>query len=397
MPKRLIVVCLINFLIAALLGLALRYSYLGNIALDYRFLTHAHSHVAMLGWVYLMLFTLITHYFIPDNKRIFNRLFWVTQIAVIGMLFSFSFQGYAAISITFSTLHIFCSYYFTYLIWKHHKIKALYTKYLLKAALLFMVLSTFGVWCLGPAVAILGSASAFYKIAIQFFLHFQFNGWFLIGVIAVLFHMFKIEDSKKVQYFFKLLIAATVLTFALSIHWFTPHFILPYINGLGTVLQLVMLYFLIKILHPKITNVVKNQSKLVVYLYCFSMFCFVLKIGVQLLGLLPEFSELAYTRRNLVIGFIHLLMLGVITGFLFSFILQNSVQYVSKSLYFGVSVFIIGFILTEVLLVIQGFNFYFGNGLFPNYYLLLFIFSAFLPLGVSLILFNIFKVKNYGT
>jgi hypothetical protein len=164
MPKKLVVICLINFLIAALLGLILRYSSINPIDLNYRFLTHAHSHIAMLGWVYLMLFTLIVHYFIPDKKPVYNRLFWVTEFAVIGMMLSFPFQGYAAVSISFSTLHIFCSYYFVYLIWKHHQINNLPSQYLLKASLLFMLLSTVGVWCLGPAVSIIGKASAFYQI-----------------------------------------------------------------------------------------------------------------------------------------------------------------------------------------------------------------------------------------
>lgn len=397
MPKKLVVICLINFFIAAVMGLALRYSFIGDIGVNYRFLTHAHSHVAMLGWVYLMLFTLIVHYFIPDKKPIFNTLFWVTEFAVIGMMLSFPFQGYAAISITFSTLHIFCSYYFVYLIWKHHKTESVVTQRLLKASLVFMVLSTFGVWCLGPAVSMLGQASAFYQIAIQFFLHFQFNGWFLIAVIAVFFYLFKVEDSKLFRNFFKLLIASTVLTLALPIQWFAPHNLLLCINGFGIVLQLAMGYFFLKLIQPKFSIILTKQPKLVKQLYWFSMFCFVLKIGVQLLSLFPEFSQIVYTHRNLVIGFIHLLMLGVITGFLFSFILQSTLVTHTKSLYIGVYAFVFGFILTELLLAIQGVEFYFGNGLLPNYYLLLFLFSLLLPLGIGFLLFNIITHKNYGT
>jgi len=187
MHKKLILVCLINFFVAAMMGLALRFSFLGDIGINYRFLTHAHSHVAMLGWVYLMLYMLIIHYFVPNKKAVYNWLFWLTELAVVGMMVSFPIQGYAAISISFSTLHILCSYYFVYLIWKHHKTQSLATGRLLRASLLFMLLSTLGVWCLAPAVTMFGQASAFYQIAIQVFLHFQFNGWFLLAVIALFF------------------------------------------------------------------------------------------------------------------------------------------------------------------------------------------------------------------
>ncbi|HKK11450.1 MAG TPA: hypothetical protein VJ945_01360, partial [Flavobacteriaceae bacterium] len=154
MPKKLVIVCLINFCIAALLGLLLRYIYVNPLAINYRFLTHAHSHLAMLGWAYLMIYTFLVYYFVPKQKLVYTKLFWLTEIAVLGMLLSFPFQGYAAISISFSTLHIFCSYYFVYRFWKDMSIENTLVKNLVKTALIFMLISTIGVWCLGPAVGL---------------------------------------------------------------------------------------------------------------------------------------------------------------------------------------------------------------------------------------------------
>ncbi|WP_435133630.1 hypothetical protein [Formosa sp. A9] len=391
MPKKLIVVCLINFLIAALMGLALRFSFLEPIGLNYRFLTHAHSHVAMLGWVYLMLYVFIVHYFIHDKKPIFNKVFWLTEIAVIGMMFSFPFQGYAAISITFSTLHIFCSYYFVYLVWKHHKTTSKAVGLMLKTSLLFMLISTMGVWCLGPAVGLLGQASAFYQIAIQFFLHFQFNGWFLIAVLALLFHILKIENSKRFKIFFKLLVVSTVLTFALPVQWFAPHPILIYLNVLGVILQLLTLYLFLKLIRFELKKNLKTQSIFIVILYYFSVFCFILKILLQGVTLIPEFSEVVFMHRNLVIGFIHLVMLGMITGFLFAFLYSEQKPTVLLKL--GLYSFLSGFVLTEVILLVQGFRFYLGVGLISNYYLFLFLFSVLLPLGILFILLNFVNQK----
>ncbi|AUC83636.1 hypothetical protein [Lacinutrix sp. Bg11-31] len=396
MQKKLIIVCLINFLIAALMGLALRFSFLESIGLNYRFLTHAHSHVAMLGWVYLMLFTLFVHYFIPNKTKVFNHLFWLTEFAIIGMMISFPFVGYTAISISFSTLHIFCSYYFAYLIFKHYKTKSVVTRKLLKASLLFMVLSTFGVWCLGPAVSMLGQASAFYQIAIQFFLHFQFNGWFLIAVIAVFFHLLKIKDSKLFRQFFNLLIASTILTFALPIQWFAPHKMLLIINIVGVILQIASLIFFLKLIKHNLLLHKKTQSKIVLSLYFFSVVCFQLKTLFQAFTIIPEFSQVVFDHRNFVIGFIHLMMLGIISGFLFSFIINTKLVRFTKSLYIGVYSFVLGFVLTEVLLLIQGYKFYFGEGILTNYYILLFLFSILLPLGILFIVFNILKTKQHG-
>lgn len=379
------------------MGLALRFSFLESIGINYRFLTHAHSHVAMLGWVYLMLFTLFVHYFIPNEPKIFNRLFWLTELAVVGMMISFPIQGYAALSITFSTLHIFCSYYFVFLIWKHLKTKSTATEKLLKISLLFMMISTIGVWCLGPAVSILGSTSAFYHIAIQFFLHFQFNGWFLIAVITVFFHLLKVEDSKLFRQFYRLLIASTILTFALPIQWFAPHSSLPWINGVGVILQVLMLYKFFQLIKPNSYLAWRKESKLVTYMYGFALVCFILKVLFQTVSIWPEFSAVVYNHRNFVIGFIHLLMLGVISGFLWAFILKSNFVSNSKTLNFGVYSFLLGFVLTEVLLLIQGIMFYFGTGILPHYYLLLFLFSILLPLGISALLFTIIKQETYAT
>ncbi|MCK0124326.1 hypothetical protein MWU76_07920 [Gelidibacter sp. F2691] len=395
MQKKLIAVCLINFLIAALMGLALRYIFVQPLGINFRYLTHAHSHVAMLGWVYLMLYLLIVHYFIPEKKPIYNRLFWVTQFAVVGMMVSFPFTGYAAISITFSCLHIFCSYYFVRLVWKNHLVSSPPVRKLLKSSLVFMVLSTIGVWCLGPAVAVLGQASAFYQIAIQFFLHFQFNGWFMLAVLAVFLHQFPLDDSAIFQRFFKTLIAATILTFALPVSWFLYHPSWLIINGLGVLLQLLSGYYLILLLKPYWTTFWSGILTLTKALYGLALISFILKIVLQTASIIPQVAEMAHQYRNFVIGFIHLMMLGVISGFLFAFLLQKySKTNTSKSLRFGIYTFILGFVSTEILLILQGIFYFFGWGMLPQYYLILLLCSIFLPLGI---LFFILNLRNYDT
>ena len=86
-----------------------------------------------------------------------------------------------------------------------------------------------------------------------------------------------------------------------------------------------------------------------------------------------------------------------ITGFLFAFILISDLVTVSKSLTFGIYSFVLGFALTELLLLIQGIKYYFKSGILPQYYLLLFLFSILLPLGICFILFNSIKQKTYAT
>lgn len=397
MLKHRVTTCLINFFIAALMGLLLRYAFVGGSIFNYKFLMHAHSHVAMLGWVYLLLFTFYVHCFVPEKSQQYSKLFWTTQIAVVGMMVSFPLQGYAAVSISFSTLHIFCSYAFVYRIWKDMSIENPVIKTLVRASLIFMLVSTIGVWCLGPAVGLLGQASAFYQIAIQFFLHFQFNGWFLIAVIAILFHKLNITPSKDTKLFLRALILSTVVTFALPIQWFANHPLLYWFNGFGIILQLIALFYFIRIIKAPFQHNLKHQSLLLKTLYLFSLICFITKIVLQTVSIVPMFSTAVYEHHNFVIGFIHLTMLGVVSGFLFAFLFQTKILQLNSLSKLGVYLFLLGIISTESILFTQGALWYLQLGMLPNYFIFLFIASILLPLGILILFLSYITQHNYGT
>lgn len=61
-------IAVIYFLVAALLGLLLRSYPIFAFDFNYRFVVHAHSHIALLGWVYVALTTLL-HYFLWIRMR----------------------------------------------------------------------------------------------------------------------------------------------------------------------------------------------------------------------------------------------------------------------------------------------------------------------------------------
>jgi hypothetical protein len=400
MRKSWILVCFVNFLIASLMGLLLRWMYVAPIeGVNFQFLMHGHSHVAMLGWVYLMLYCLIFHSFIPrkeQEKPIYNRLFWVTELAVIGMMIDFPAQGYAFVSILFSTLHIFCSYYFCHLVWKDAKPTTLPERKMLRTALFFMAFSTLGVWCLGPAVGLMGKASAFYQIAIQFFLHFQFNGWFMFAVLALFFKHSKMNlDEKKFSLFYKLFVIGTVLTLALPVSWSLSNAIFYWINVVGVVIQLFSAILFVQLIRQRFQAFFTPLSSLEKTIYRFALFSLALKIIIQLVVLVPELAQVSHQIRNFVIGYIHLTMLGIITGFLFGFAFQtNFINAKNVMQKWGTILFLLGFVATEILLFLQGIWLFLNKGSFPDYYQNLFLSSIFLPAGLLLLTIGIIKLKS---
>ncbi|MDY0989876.1 hypothetical protein SOM12_20765 [Flavobacterium sp. CFBP9031] len=361
---------------------------------------HAHSHVAMLGWVYLIVYVLIVHFFIPKEKRqkpIYNRLFWLTEFSVIGMMIAFPIQGYALFSIVFSTMHIVLSYIFCRLVWKDSLRDKSPSQRLLLVSILFMILSTCGVWCLGPAVSTLGKQSAFYQIAIQFFLHFQFNGWFILAILALFLKQFQEKiDEVKFKKFYFLMIASTLLTLCFPVRWFIENDILSYINVCGVIIQLCAFIYFYKMLQPQINHFKSTLDKTTKMVYSLALCSLFLKVGIQMLTIFPNLAEVSHQIRNFVIGFIHLTTLGIITGFLFGILLQNKIlSSNSVLLKIGVKVFILGYILTEVLLFLQGWFFFFGEGSIPGYFQNILIFSILLVLGLVLMMSSIIKRYSY--
>ncbi|WP_228853039.1 hypothetical protein [Aegicerativicinus sediminis] len=378
---------------AALLGLMLRYSQIFPISINYRYVTHAHSHIAMLGWAYLMLYALIVETYVSKKGVLYQRLFWMTQITVWGMLFSFPFQGYAAVSISFSTLHILCSYYFSFLVWKDFKGNQSSSSCFIKTALFFMILSTAGVWCLGPAVAISGKASDFYQTAIQFFLHFQFNGWFLFAVLGLLVNALKVKQSKRLKSIYFLWVTATFLTFSLPLQWFYPHWSLFWIHGVGTLFQIIGLLWFVQIIWSNAKNSIRHADLSRKSILLFSLSCIILKNIFQLASLHPTFATEIYQHRLYVIGFIHLLMLGGVSGFLLLFILMKNIFTQTSIFLLGLFCFLAGFLLTELLLLAQGYLYFSQSEPISNYALFMFSFSVFIPISIALFISNILGNK----
>jgi hypothetical protein len=397
--KNWILCCFLNFLVASVMGLLMRFSYLFPLEINYIYLLHAHSHVAMLGWTYLMIYVLIVVFYIPRDKRkkpIYNQLFWSTEITVIGMMVSFPIQGYALFSILFSTAHILLSYVFCRLVWKDILPAKTGGQKLILTALLFMLFSTFGVWCLGPAISTLGKQSVFYQIAIQFFLYFQFNGWFLIAVLALFLKQFEEKiNANHFKIFLISLIVSTLLTVSFPISWYIDSKEMKWINAIGVLLQLFAFVYFYKMLKPQIKTFTAGLGSIARIVYGLALSSLLLKLSLQLFVIYPDLANTSHQIRNFVIGFIHLTSLGIITGFLFGILIQNKMLSGQCNLMrSGIKCFAFGYISTEILLFFQGILFYCNRGKLWGYFEIIFAASTVIVSGLIFMVISILNKKQ---
>ena len=379
-------VALGNLLAAACLGVVLRFAFVVELSwLEFRQVLHAHSHVAMLGWVYLALFGALVETFLGEGRMRTARyriLFWLTQISVLGMLLTFPVEGYGPFSIAFSTAHVLLSYVFAYRFWRDLEAGPAAGPSLrfARGALVFMILSTLALWAMGPIILFGLQGSAFYYMSVQFFLHFQFNGWFLFAVFALLFHHWKEIPQRPAYWFFTLLAISCLLTYALAVAWSNPQAVVFWTNGVGVTLQLGALGVFWKKLYPGLRPTLAGPAG---WLLRLALFCWALKVLIQAAVLIPYIATVAYTIRNYVIGFMHLLLLGVITHFLFGYAARHGwLVWSARTARIGIALFFAGFVLSELLLFLQGTMFWGALGFLPFYYEALTLFSLLLPLGV---------------
>ncbi len=380
-------IALAYFLIAAILGVALRSFTLIEIQADYKFIVHTHSHIALLGWVYLALTSLLYQLYLGDSglDKKYRNLFWFTQLTLMGMLVTFPFQGYALFSIIFSTLFLFASYWFAWFFLKNIPItfKKTNSYKCMRAALWYLVVSSLGPWFLGVIMNTLGAESVWYRLAIYFYLHFQYNGWMLLVLVGSFFYVMELErvtvSDKLFKRFFWSLNLGIVLSFFLSTLFAQPSLFLNVLGGVGALSQILAFGILIK----AVTDIWGKLDSLVPSfprgLLITATILLVVKMILQLLTAIPYFADLAATILDFTIGYLHWTFLGVITIGLFFFLDYSKLLRITRRAYL---LYFVGFLAMEALIFYKGIVAWQGFELFPHYFEVLAMVSLSIPLSL---------------
>ena len=358
-------VALINFCVVALAGVTLRYKINFPLpAINQKYLLHAHSHFAFVGWVTLALMALMVNYLLKHNiSANYKKYHWIliaNCITAYGMFFSFITEGYAFYSITFSTLSIFISYFFIFYLWRDlNKVTdKSYAPKWLKAALALWAISSLGAFTLAYLMANKIMVQDYYFGAIYFFLHFQYNGWFLFVCFGLLFsHLYKSGFLPTVSISKKLFIVMAVIvvpTYFLSILWLKLPRVLYLIADISGILQLLVLFYFIRLFPVIKKNIPHKFTTTTRFLWIMASIAFILKIILQMLSIIPFLGHYAFGFRPVVIGYLHLSFLGIITFFILGYInevLGDIHRHISKV---GVLIFAAGVLLQEIILMVQG-------------------------------------------
>lgn len=356
-------IALINLCIVALLGVVLRYKIAFSLPfVDQKHLLHGHSNFAFSGWITQTLMILMVSFLkkrgIANAFRKYNWLLFSNLIVAYGMLIAFPAEGYGPFSITFSTFSILISYIFAVFYWRDlNKItKKLASRYWFKAALVFNIVSSIGAFGLSYMMITRVLEQNWYLSAVYFFLHFQYNGWFLFAIGGLLIdklYALKIISNLNKTIFY-IFLCSCFPAYFLSIPWLPLPVWAFSIVALAALAQIVAWSWLIAYIsnhHIRFDSEISHIGKI---LFRLAAIAFTIKIALQLGSIYPPLGKIAFGFRPIIIGYLHLVLLGVITIFLLGFIVSQKYILLNKKAIIGITIFVCGIIFNEGLLLSQG-------------------------------------------
>lgn len=366
MPRTLVHFAFLSLFLTGVTGLWMRLASFdpGLLFTAYDFLLHAHSHIAVLGWAFIAVYCIFLYLVWNSLKRKKQAIIIgiLTIIISILMFGAFLIQGYALFSIIFSTLHIIMEYWlaiFMFQAIKRHKYIPKLSALFLKGAILSLFISTIGPFLLGALAGNGLKESAYFDMSIYFYLHFQYNGWLYLALIGLfiwmLHHKNIVLQHGLLTGSFWIYMLTLAPAYLLSILWSglgDAGLIFATIGAAGQFLAILLLLISIWKLKPALKTVFSSHillSLLVVFLLLTAK-------SISEFGLLYEpLAAFIYDTRTIVIGYLHLTLLGFISLFLLTQLQMIGALDESKnSILYGIAIFMTGFVLNELVLFISG-------------------------------------------
>lgn len=354
---------------------------------------HAHSHITFLGWIFLGIISLINTY-LRENRGFPEQRF-IPVIACIvasnlGMLISFPILGYGTVSIFFLALHMAAGIYAYFLYRPFFLRNASFAMKMMHSAFIFMILSGLGPMALGPLIALGYRDTFWYDFAVYFYLHFQYNGWFTLAIFGILCLELDLPDIHNSWLY--LINVSIVLTYLLSTLAIRPPEWIYYLGGFGAFMQIIPFIYLLVLLLKNHRKILLPGRPLTNALLLLSLGAFETKMYLQFFSSIPAIADWALHRKNMIIAYLHFVLLGFVTSFLIGWWNRKLRIRDSRLFNAGSYAYLCGLAAIEFTLIFH------VLGVFEGYhapYSLLLIFSVVLAFGISMYLIDSMRDPIY--
>jgi hypothetical protein len=360
MPLRLFtILSLFSFLIVSIFGVLMRLKVVFEIPfLAQKHLQLAHAFFAFNGWVSYTLLWLLSDWLIQrgSEKVAHWKVMCLGQWALSWLLLTvylikgMGYWSFLAESVMLAWL-LFWS--FTLFTENRRLLKNSPSNSWFYPALAFLVLSGSGTLILFWHYMHRTLSMQIYLSGFYSFLHFQYNGWFLFGALTLVQHYFIKKDyfGPRIQPLAWLALPGVLL----SLLWFP----LPsWLHVVALIVAIAQLYFWFRWFKENLTsllNLYYSRKQPIRFLLVIAFLAVTIRMFFQLLSTIPALEKAAFSFRPIVIAYLHLVLLGIFSSFLLFWLFR--IKAIPETLLSRLSIqlFLGAFIMTEIVLAIQGF------------------------------------------
>ena len=391
-----ITIGLFNLCIVAMLGVLLRTKMIFSIeSIEFSNVLEAHYHFAMNGWVTLTLMVLMVNELLPEainKKPVYQWMRWGVLLSSFGLAISFIIDGYTVATMVFISIYIIIAIAFAW-IFTRDLIKSKPIKSILILSICAMVSLVLS--CIGPET-FLGYVLAAHSMNVLVFrdtaytyLHFQYNGFFPLAIFALFFNYINGKDislkAKQNMHKVAIMLPTTIIpTLFLSYLWHYPNIYVRSIAALGCICLYIYLFYLYSFI-KSVWMVLKQMDLFAKILGVLTIIAVTVKIILQTGTVIPYVGIIVFGNRPIIIGYIHLVMLGFITLYILSHLLRNELLNSNYTITkVALIIFSSGVVINEFLLMLQGLSQIFMK-FYPIYMWLLWLTMIWLLLGAILI------------
>ena len=368
-------------------------------SLNFEYLLHGHSHLAFLAWVYNALFIGLFYAFLSKQTNLLRKyqtLFWITQISTVGMFIAFILDGYQLPAITMLAIHTFMTYLFViyFLIDSKGTTPAL-SGNILKWAFTWLFISSLGPMAI-PIIQNTTANASHMKLAVNFYLHFQYNGWFVFGILAIIVkNLPETVRNRSLFYICYLLLLISIIpAYFFSIQWISLQPWLYWMAGVAGLVQFLGVSGIGWILYLNRQQWNSSFGKGLSKWILLAWVIFMLKCLFQALSVIPVIYQMVFHSRNVMIAYLHWHFLGFVSLSLIV-ILARKIPNPGRLFTGGLALFFFGFLIQELYLFAQGILSRFGIIFMDRQFEILLLSALMLFLGsVSIFAVGVKRIKQ---
>lgn len=354
-------ICVFNFFVVSVVGVMMRYNMAFSLPrFSHKFMQESHSHFAFYGWVSAGIYLFVTKYLSENlseiNLKKYQYLMISNQIGSYGMLVTFLYGGYFWLSIVFSSIALFTGFaYFIFLLTDTKSIKN-FELIWLKSGAFFATFSAIGIFGLAYFSSRKEEFETLFRASTYFYLHYQYNGFFLfscIGLFLISLKKYAIQIPEKLnKSIFYLLFIGCFFGYGLSVLWIEMS---KFLYLFFLIISVVQLFGAIRLSMWIRKFGMLNQKKFIQKILFFAFgFSFLSKFFLQTLSGIPALGTIAFNNINVVIAYLHLILLMGISLFLIWKILELKEVLFNKLVKISILLMVFGIVLNEMVLVFSG-------------------------------------------